>query len=413
MSNQDFVISLDIGSSQVRVIVAEVNADGTPHIVGVGTAESQGMKKGAIINIDQAVQSIREAVDHAERMVGIEISEVYVGISGHHISLQPSHGVVAVSSEDREIGYHDIDRVLQASRVIALPPERAIIEVVPKQFIVDGLDDIKDPNGMVGVRLEVDAIIVTGTKTIMTNLLRCVERADLNIAGMVFLPLAASELCLSNDEKNLGVVMVDIGGGTTTLTVYRQGFLAGTSVIPIGGEYITNDIAIGLRTQTSRAEEVKCQYGVASKEFAKTDETFKVQTIGTSRERIVTQLELAQIIEPRLEEMFQLVRQQVKAMGFSDEPAGGYVLTGGVMATRHILDVAQSQLGAAVRIATPQNIGVKEPSYTGGVGMIYYLHQRGAFQVESNRSTHHPPRQKKQRKQSAFEKMKSWFSEFI
>lgn len=412
MSNQDFVITLDIGSSQVRVIVAEVNTDGSPHIVGVGTAESQGMKKGAIINIDQAVQSIREAVDHAERMVGIEISEVYVGISGHHISLQPSHGVVAVSSEDREIGHHDIDRVLQASRVIALPPERAIIEVVPKQFIVDGLDDIKDPNGMVGVRLEVDAIIVTGTKTIMTNLLRCVERADLNIAGMVFLPLAVSELCLSNDEKNLGVVMVDIGGGTTTLTVYRQGFLAGTSVIPIGGEYITNDIAIGLRTQTSRAEEVKCQYGVASKEFAQTDETFKVQTIGTSRERIVTQLELAQIIEPRLEEMFQLIRQQVKAMGFSDEPAGGYVLTGGVMATRNILDVAQSQLGAAVRIATPQNIGVKDPSYTGGVGMIHYLHQRGAFQVESNRSTHHPPRQKKQR-QSAFEKMKNWLSEFI
>ncbi|KFZ40642.1 MULTISPECIES: cell division protein FtsA [Thermoactinomyces] len=413
MSNEDFVITLDIGSSQVRVIVAEINADGTPHIVGVGTAESQGMKKGAIINIDQAVQSIREAVDHAERMVGIEISEVFVGVSGHHVSLQPSHGVVAVSSEDREISLHDIDRVLQAARVIALPPERAVIEVVPKQFIVDGLDDIKDPNGMVGVRLEVDAIIVTGTKTILTNLLRCVERADLNIAGMVFLPLAVSELCLSDDEKNLGVVMVDMGGGTTTLTVYQHGHLAGTSVIPIGGEYITNDIAIGLRTQTSSAEEVKCKYGVACKEFALTDKMFNVQTIGTSRDRIVTQLELAQIIEPRLEEMFQLIRQQVKAMGFSEEPAGGYVLTGGVMATQHILHVAQNQLGGAVRIATPQNIGVKEPSYTGGVGMIHYLHKRGAFQTESHRTSHHPPRQKKQRGPSAFEKMKNWLNEFI
>lgn len=412
MSNEDFIISLDIGSSQVRVIVAEVNPDRTTHIVGVGTAESRGMKKGAIINIDQAVQSIRKAVDHAERMVGIEISEVYVGVSGNHVSLQPSHGVVAVSSEDREISYHDIDRVLQAARVIALPPERAIIEVVPKQFIVDGLDDIHDPHGMIGVRLEVDAIIVTGGKTIIHNLLRCVEKADLSIAGMVFLPLAVSELCLSADEKNLGVVMVDIGGGTTTLTVFQQGHLAGTSVIPIGGEYITNDIAIGLRIQTDAAETIKCKYGVASKDHAEIKETFQVQTIGTSRERTVTQLELAQIIEPRVEEMFHLIQQQVKAMGFPDEPAGGYVLTGGVMATSHILEAAQKQLGTAVRIATPKNIGMKEPSYTGGVGMIHYLQKRGIPQVTEPR-TAHPPRQKRQRGSSPLERVKSWLSEFI
>jgi cell division protein FtsA len=412
LSNEDYIITLDLGSSQTRVIVAEINPDGTTHIVGVGTAESQGMKKGAIINIDQAVQSIREAVDHAERMVGIEISEVFVGVSGHHVSLQPSHGVVAVSSEDREISFHDIDRVLQAARVIALPPERAIVEVVPKQFIVDGLDDIRDPHGMIGVRLEVDAIIVTGAKTMIHNLLRCVEKAGLNIAGMVFLPLAVSELCLSPDEKNLGVVMVDIGGGTTTLTVFQNGHLADTSVIPIGGEYITNDIAIGLRTQTSAAEEVKCKYGVASKDFAEVKETFQVQTIGTSRERTVTQLELAQIIEPRLEEMFHLIRQQVKSMGFPDDPAGGYVLTGGVMATRHILHVAQKQLGSAVRIATPKNIGVKEPSYTGGVGMVHYLQKRGIIQMNRPRPAH-PPRQKQKRGPSAFERVKSWLSEFI
>lgn len=412
MSTEDFIISLDIGSSQVRVIVAEVNSDGTTQIVGVGTAKSKGMKKGAIINIDQAVQSIREAVDHAERMVGIEISEVYVGISGNHVSLQSSHGVVAVSSEDREIGFQDIDRVLQAARVIALPPERAIIEVVPKQFIVDGLDDIRDPHGMIGVRLEVDAIIVTGTKTIIHNMLRCVEKADLNIAGMVFLPLAASELCLSTDEKNLGVVMADIGGGTTTLTVFQQGHLVGTSVIPIGGEYITNDIAIGLRTHTDAAEEIKCKYGVASKEHASSKETFQVKTIGSSRERTVSQFELAQIIEPRVEEMFHLIRQHVKAMGFSDEPAGGYVLTGGVMATSHIIHVAQKQLGTAVRIATPKNIGMKEPSYTGGVGMIQYLQKRGIPQASETRPAH-PPRQKKQRGPSPLERVKNWLSEFI
>lgn len=411
MSSEDFVVSLDIGSSLVRVFVAEVNQDGSTHIVGVGTAESKGMKKGAIINIDQAVQSIRKAVDHAERMVGIEISEVFVGVSGHHVALQDSHGVVAVSSEDKEISYHDIDRVLQAARVIALPQDRAIIEVVPKQFIVDGLDDIKDPTGMIGVRLEVDAMIVTGSKTIIQNLLRCVERANLSIVGMVFLPLAVSEFCLTPDEKNLGVVVADIGGGTTTLAIFQNGHLAGTSILPIGGEYITNDIAIGLRVQTRVAEEIKRKHGIATKEFADEKETFRIQSIGTNQEREITQVELAHIIEPRLEEMFYLARQQVKSLGFSDQPPGGYVLTGGVMSIPHILDVAQKQLGAAVRIALPRNVAVKDPSYTGGVGMIDYLQKRGIIQL--HRSYEQAPRQKKSRNPSAFEKVRNWLNEFI
>lgn len=413
MSTDDYIVTLDIGTSQVRVVVAEITPSGSVQIIGIGTAKSEGMKKGAIINIDQAVQSIRDAVEHAERMVGIEISEVYIGVSGNHVSLQASHGVVAVSSDDKEIGYDDIDRVLQAARVIALPPERSIIEVVPKQFIVDGLTDIYDPNGMIGVRLEVDAIIVTGAKTVIHNLVRCVEKASLHIVDMVFLPLAASELCLSSDEKNLGVVMVDIGGGTTTLTVFQQGYLAGTAVIPIGGEYITNDIAIGLRTQTDHAEEIKCKYGSASQEDASSLKKFSVPVIGTDEDRVVTQKELALIIGPRIEEMFYLIRQQVQEMGFSDEPAGGYVLTGGVMGIQDILKVAQKQLSTAVRIATPKNIGVKEPSYTGGVGMIHYLQKRGVLNSSKISATHHPPRQKKQRGSSTFEKVKNWFSEFI
>ncbi|MBD1371326.1 cell division protein FtsA [Hazenella sp. IB182357] len=413
MSTEELVISLDIGSSQVRAIVAELNTDGTTQVVGVGTAESKGMKKGAIINIDEAVQSIREAVDHAERMVGIEISEVYVGVSGNHISLQPSHGVVAVSSEDREIGFQDIDRVLQAAKVIALPPERIIIEVVPKQYIVDGLDDIRDPHGMMGVRLEVDAIIITGTKTIVHNLLRCVQKANLNIAGMVFLPLAVSELCLSTDEKNLGVVMVDIGGGTTTLTAFKQGHLASTASIPIGGEYITNDIAIGLRTHTHSAEEVKCEYGVASHEHAEIKETFQVQTIGTSRERMVTQLELAQIMEPRIEEIFYMIKNQVKEMGFTEEPSGGYVLTGGVMTTREIIHVARNQLGSSVRVTGPDNIGVKEPSYTGGIALIHYLQKRGVLQAAKSTRTEQSTRPKKQKGPSTFDRIKNWLDELI
>lgn len=206
--------------------------------------------------------------------------------------------------------------------------------------------------------------------------------------------------------------MADIGGGTTTLTVFQQGHLAGTSVIPIGGEYITNDIAIGLRTQTDVAEEIKCKYGIASREHASNKETFQVKQIGSSKERTVAQIELAQIIEPRVEEMFHLIREHVKAMGFSNEPAGGYVLTGGVMATSQILHMAQKQLGTAVRIATPKNIGVKEPSYTGGVGMIHYLQKRGIPQSTESKNTH-PPRQKKHRGPSTLERVKSWLSEFI
>ena len=239
----DYIATLDIGSSNVRVIVAEIE-NGKPHVAGIGSAVSRGMRKGAIIDIDHTVESIREAVDKAEQMVGIDISDVYVGISGDHISLQPSHGVVAVSGESREIGREDIERVLEASRMTALPPERAIIEVVPKQFIVDGLGGIRDPSRMIGVRLEVDAILVTGTKTIVHNVLRCVERASLTVSGFVLLPLAAGEYCLSPDEKNLGVVFADIGGGATSLAIFEHGHLVATAVVPIGGEYITNDIAI-------------------------------------------------------------------------------------------------------------------------------------------------------------------------
>lgn len=412
LSNGGYIVTLDIGTSRVRLIVAEVHANGNIHIVGVGSAVSRGMKKGAIIDIDHAVQSIREAVDDAERMVGIEVSEVFVGISGNHVSLQPSHGVVAVSSEDREIGSQDIERVLQAARVIALPPEREIIEVMPKQFIVDGLGEIRDPHGMIGVRLEVDALIVTGAKTVIHNVLRCVEKAELSVAGMLLLPMATSELCLSADEKNLGVVMADLGGGTTTISVFQHGHLAATAVIPVGGDNITNDIAIGLQTDTETAEKIKRQYGVASVKEASKEVTFQIRTIGSQREKSVTQWELAQIIEPRVEELFHLIQQQVEGLGFSKEPVGGYVLTGGVMSLPHILTVAQDQLGQAVRVAVPDYIGVQDPSYTAGIGMVHYLLKRRMVRLVEP-GTEIPARARKQKGPSPLERMKNWLSEFI
>lgn len=344
-------------------------------------------------------------------MVGIDISDVYVGICGDHISLQPSHGVVAVSSESREIGKQDIERVLEAARMTALPPERAIIEVVPKQFIVDGLGGIRDPYRMIGVRLEVDAILVTGTKTIIHNVLRCVERASLNVAGIVLLPLAASEYCLSPDEKNLGVIFADIGGGTTSLAIFEQGHFAATAVVPIGGEYITNDIAIGLRTQKETAEQLKRKYGVASVEHASGDVTFSVSSIG-NREKTISQVDLAHIIEPRVEEIFHLIRQKVESLGFSGEPAGGYVLSGGTVSIPHLLTVAHQSLGPAVRIAAPTHAGFKDPSFTGGVGMVHYL-LRGPLNRQALSGSEKPSRQKSQRGPSPLERMKKWLSEFI
>ena len=235
MSNNDIIVSLDIGTSKVRAIIGEVT-NGTFNIIGVGSANSEGIRKGAIVDIDQTVQSIKSAVDHAEQMVGIQISEVYVGISGNHIGLQSSHGVVAVQNEDREIGQEDIERVIKAAEVIALPPEREVIDVVAKQYIVDGLEGIQDPRGMIGVRLEVEATIITGAKTPIHNLLRCVEKSGLKVKDLVLMSLGAGGLALSKDEKSMGAVLVDIGAGSTTIAVYQEGSLTATSTVPIGGE---------------------------------------------------------------------------------------------------------------------------------------------------------------------------------
>ena len=409
MSGSDIIVSLDIGTSKVRAIIGEVSS-GQLNIVGVGSAESEGIRKGAIVDIDKTVESIRTAVGSAERMVGMEISDVYVGISGSHIGLQSSHGVVAVSNEDREIGQDDIERVLQAARVIALPPEREIIGVVPKQFLVDGLEGIQDPRGMIGVRLEVEALIITGARTAIHNLIRCVEKAGLSISGLLLMPLAAGELALSKDEKMLGTCLVDIGAGATTIAVFDQGHLAATSTLPIGGDFITNDIAIGLRTQTDAAERIKLKFGCAVIEDAGEDQVFKVVRIGSNSEKEHTQVELAEIIEPRVTEIFQLIRDEVKRLGYQ-EIRGGFVLTGGTVSMPGMSTIGQYVLQAPVRVAMPDYIGVRDPSYTAGVGMVQYVvrHMRGrgsGKKISGKSST-------EKGKPSWVEKLKNWFSEFI
>ncbi|UKS30270.1 cell division protein FtsA [Paenibacillus sp. HWE-109] len=415
MSNNDIIVSLDIGTSKVRAIIGEV-VNGTINIIGVGSAESEGIRKGAIVDIDQTVNSIRSAVDHAERMVGVQISEVYVGISGNHIALQSSHGVVAVSNEDREIGEEDIDRVIQAARVIALPPEREIIGVVPKQYLVDGQEGINDPRGMIGVRLEVEATIITGAKTGIHNLLRVVEKSELKVAGLILMSLASGQLALSKDEKAVGTVLVDVGAGAATIAVFEQGNLLATSTIQIGGEYISNDISIGLRTQLEIAEKIKLKYGCASVDDSAADQVFKVTRMGSNVEKEFSQVDLANIIEPRVEEIFQMIRAEVHRLGYGDL-AGGYVLTGGTVCMPGILAIAQSELATSVRIAVPDFIGVRDPSYTSGVGIIQFVSKymknrnSGFSKKVATKST--TKKSSESNKPGFLERVKNFFSEFI
>ncbi|WP_078554832.1 cell division protein FtsA [Bacillus alkalicellulosilyticus] len=375
MNNNEIYVSLDIGTSNVRVVIGEMT-NGTLNIIGVGNTNSHGIKKGSIVDIDETVNSIKRAVDKAERMVGLSIKQVIVGVNGNHIQLQPCHGVVAVSSPDREIGDEDINRVIDASQVLSIPPERAIIDVISKQFIVDGLDEITDPRGMIGVRLEMEGTIITASKTVLHNLLRCVEKAGLEVAYIAYQPLAAGSVAISKDEKSIGVGLIDIGGGSITVSIYEQGALQTTSVIPLGGDHVTNDIAIGFRTSSEEAERVKVKFGHAYLDEASDEEMFKISVIGSNSATEYSQFELAHIIEPRMEEMFDLIDREVRRLGYDDLP-GGYVLTGGAVMLPGVLELAREILQNNVRIATPDYIGVRESQYTTGVGLIQFAHRNG------------------------------------
>jgi len=417
-NHNDLIVSLDIGTSKVRVMIGEVN-NGAINIIGVGQAHSEGMKKGAIVDIDQTVHAIREAVDHAERMVEVAIDEVYVGVTGNHIELFETQGVVAVSSEDREIREEDIDRVIQAAKVVAIPPDREIIEVVPLEFVVDGLRGIKDPRGMIGVRLEMEGMIVTGSKTVIHNIVRCVERANLRVAGIFLQPLAASQAALTKDDKNLGVVLVDIGAGSTNVAVFEQGHLVASSSIAVGGDHISNDIALGLRTHTDVAEKIKIKHGCALIDEASEEEKCKVTRIGSEVEKQFTQVDLASIIEPRAAEIFNLVEEEIHRLGFtSNDIAGGYVLTGGTVSMPGMLELAKEELNAPVRVAVPDYIGVRDPAYTTGVGLIQYALNRGFSRkvrpgLQNAKNSNRPATPVKKDSGSIVEKVKNWFSEFI
>ena len=378
MNNNELYVSLDIGTSNTKVIVGEMTDDSL-NIIGVGNVPSEGLKKGSIVDIDETVHSIRKAFDQAERMVGFPLKKAIVGVNGNYIHIQDTNGVVAVSSENKEIHVEDVRRVMEAAQVVSVPHEQLIVDVVPKQFIVDGRDEITDPKKMLGVRLEVEGTLITGSKTILHNLLRCVERAGVEITDICLQPLAAGSAALSKDEKNLGVARIDIGGGSTTVAVFEQGHLKETAVIPLGGENITKDVSIGLRTSTEEAERVKKQFGHAFYDEASEDEVFEVTVIGTNQKQSFTQQEIANIIEARVEEILEIAAAEIEHMGITDLP-GGFVLTGGQAAMPGVLSLAQEVLRHNVRVASPNYIGVRDPQYMTGVGLIQFACRNARIQ---------------------------------
>ncbi|MDL5040386.1 cell division protein FtsA [Heyndrickxia coagulans] len=381
MNSSEIYVSLDIGTSATKVIIAEMGNDSL-NIIGVGNVRSEGIKKGSIVDIDETVLSIRRAIEQAERMVGMKIDHVIVGIASNHVMLQPCHGVVAVQSENREITDGDVQRVMDAAQVLSIPPEREIVNVIPKQFIVDGLDEIHDPRGMIGVRLEMEGIIVTTSKTILHNTLRCVEKAGLTIAEIVLMPLAAGAIALSKDEMELGTALVDIGGGSTTLAVFENGHIRTTSVLPVGGDHITKDLSICLRASTEDAEEIKLKHGHAFSEDALEDDVFDVQIIGSEQKEQFNQLQISDIIEARLEEIFLLIQQELRKTGVHDLP-GGIVLTGGTANMPGVPELAETVFQSRVRVAIPDYIGVREPQYTSAVGLIQYAAKNARLEGKS------------------------------
>ncbi|WP_096154721.1 MULTISPECIES: cell division protein FtsA [Bacillus] len=378
MNSNAIYVSLDIGTSSVKVIISEMLNDSL-NIIGVGNVKSTGIRKGSIVDIDETVHSIKKAVEQAERMIGMPVKRVVVGVTGNHVQLQRCHGVVAVSSENREISNEDVSRVIEAAQVFSVPPEREIIDCIPKQFIVDDLDEINDPRGMIGVRLEMEGTLITGSKTVLHNLLRCVERAGLEITDICLQPLALGTIALSKDEKNLGVSIIDIGGGSTTLAVFENGNLTSTTVIPIGGDHITKDLSIGLRTSTEDAEKIKLKHGHAYYDLASEEEVFSVPIIGSDQHQQFNQLEISDIIEARMEEIFDIVQEELRRLGVRELP-GGFVLTGGVATMPGVLELAQVILKNNVRKAVPDYIGVREPQYTTAVGLIQFAYKNAKLQ---------------------------------
>jgi cell division protein FtsA len=377
----ELIVGLDIGTTKIAAIVGELSEDGLD-IVGVGTAPSRGLRKGVVTHIEHTVQSIKRAVEEAELMAGCEISSVYAGIAGGHITGMNSHGVVAV--KDGEVRSTDITRVIEAAKAVAIPMDKEIIHVLPQDFIVDGQDGIKEPLGMSGVRLETKVHIVTAAVTSAQNVIKCCQRCGLHVSELVLQPLASAEAVLHEDERELGVALIDIGGGTTDISIFVDGSIVHSSVITVGGNHISNDIAVGLRTPSVEAERIKQKFGCALTDMINPAEEVEVPSVGGREPRRLSRRVLCDIIEPRVEEIFMLVQREIAATGYADLLASGAVITGGAAILEGMPELAEAVLDKPVRRGAPRDVGglvdvVRKPNFATGVGLV--LH--GAKQADA------------------------------
>jgi len=385
----EIIVGLDIGTTKIAAIVGEVTEDGTD-IIGIGTAPSKGLRKGVVVNIDATVDAIQAAIVEAENMAGCEVSTVYANISGGHIRGLNSHGVVAV--KDKEIRDSDVARVIEAAKAMAIPLDREVLHVLPQEYLIDDQDGIRDPLGMAGVRLESKVHIVTTAVTSAQNVVKCANRCGLQVADIVLDPLASAEAVIEDDEKELGVALVDVGGGTADIALFAEGAIVHTSVLPLGGGHVTNDIAVGLRTPLESAEGIKKKYGCALTELVNENDTMEVPSVGGREPRILSRQLLVKIIQPRIEEIFEHIRREIARSGYWDSLAAGAVLTGGATILEGVPELAEDVLGIPTRRGLPRGIGgltdvVRSPAYSTGVGLVRFGTREEQLGVRQNTGT--------------------------
>lgn len=375
LRSENTVVGLDVGTTKICAIIGEINAEGTVDVIGLGTSPSKGLRRGVVVNIDHTVSSIRKAVDDAELMAGCRADVVYAGISGGHIKGINSHGVIAI--KNREVTAVDVARVIDAARAVAIPMDREVIHILPQEFMVDDQEGIKEPIGMAGVRLEAKVHIITGAVSAAQNIVRCAHKSGLRVNDLILQQMASSEAVLSSDEKELGVALVDIGGGTTDIAVFAEGAIQHTAVISVGGEQLTNDIAVGLRTPMVEAEKIKRRYGCALGSMVNKEETITVPGVGGRQPKVLSRSVLADITEPRLEEIMGLVRRELERYNLLQNVASGIVLTGGTVTIEGICELAEQIFDIPVRLGYPIGISglvdvVNSPVYATGVGLVLW-----------------------------------------
>lgn len=403
-ADNNLIVGLDIGTSKVVAIVADVLPDGHLDIIGIGSHPSRGMKKGIVVNIDATVQSVQRAIEEAELMSGCQIHSVYTGIAGSHIHSFNSHGFVAVKSG--EVTKEDVARVIEAAKAVAIPSDQKIIHVLPQEYTVDHQEGIFDPVGMAGMRLEGQVHIVTAAVSAAQNIVNCIRRCGLEVEDMILEQLASSYAVLTEDEKQLGVCMIDIGGGTTDIAVYTDGAIRHTAVIPVAGDQVTNDLAVAFRTPHQSAEAIKIKHGHAYRKFADQSPVIKLPCVGQNKEQIISQLELAEVIEPRYEELFALVLGELQKSGWDGLLGAGVVLTGGSAKMPGVLELAEYIFQSHVRLGLPRHVfgmqsEISNPIFATGIGLLLYGQQmQGGVQNKFDA---------KQSIESVFGRVKNWF----